>query len=665
MATFVVNGEDAPLKATLAGKKAETIDQVTFTIYRRDSGGETVIDTIPAIPVKKLVAAKDWTSKGLGDDEMQCTAYLRATAGTVKASGTDPIIIYRDSLTIVAKDESGKPAKNALCQASIEVDPLFFESQSGTLTSRVGRTDESGTVVFSGLPPGEVTLTWRTPWAFKEWVKGKDKGASREVTLKRVIRARVLSHPSGKSPYRQYVNQAADPLHPELGRVVKVKVGIDPVSGPAQSGDKVFMKVSFWAQNSDLNDPLPKFEGTSGGKGKMLAAVSKDLELDGTAVFELDLGVPGGDHATVSVGGTNDCGDDNVTFENWRRIPTKLYYPPQFPLTGGRLPAGIEDQVKSSLAAVFIELDYIGATPAGIDCTLVAQDIALKMGLTDAFCFYKLGASPEKGLVGKFNTPETQLNILVGQFCFGWDTTPVTVELKSARSEKLSAPSGFLMPWCPDDTPFIGRVSEGFPARGKDRGLPVVEAKWEWDGGAEGGPIDPTWFKLDGGRDYHIELPRAQRTDPGSLASKKKPVKLRFGLKVFNSIGGSSTGNWFLTTWKTPQSVEDATHTLLHELGHSLGQAASSNADTPGLPASHPNHYTGHGHQGDHCAFGLPARYVNEEDYAKLIFKKPPVHGNCIMWGGVGKGFRYAEASTFCADCTAYLRARKIEKVGP
>jgi hypothetical protein len=650
--TFVVLGEAAPLKATLGGSQASTIDQVTFTIYRRGLSAEKVLDTIASVPVKKKVAEKDWTSKGLDDDEMQCTAYLRASAGKLNVSGADPIVIYRDTLTVVAKDDNGAPVKNALCQLTVNVDPAFTTTGSGGMTSRVARTDDTGTVEFANLAPGDIVLKWKTPWQFKSWTPGKDKGPNREVTLQRLVKAKILSHPSAQSPYKQYVNQPADPTHPELGQVVKVKVGVDPVSGPAQAGDKIYMQVGFWADNSARNDPLPKFEGTAGGKGKTLPAVAKTVGDDGTVEFTLDLGVPGGDHATVSVGGTVDCTDDVVVFENWRRIPTRLYYPAEFPLVGGKLPAGIESQVVASLGAAFIELAFLGATQTDkVSCEQASATAATKMGLPAAFVYYKLGGSPEKWLHNQIKTPESQFNILVGQYAIGWSTKPFKVEMTSWKSAKLSAPSGFLMPWCPDDTSPIDKYNE------------YRKASWSWNNGAEKGDVDPSWIKFDGGRDFHIELPRGQGL-PGTLASKKNPVEVLVGIKVFNSIGGSSTGNWILTTWKDPSEVASATYTILHELGHSLGQAATSNADTPGLPATHPNQYDGHGHQGSHCSFGLPSGKKDTEDYGTLLLKDPPIHGKCIMWGGTAKGFRFDEANTFCADCTAYLLAHKIEKVG-
>jgi hypothetical protein len=74
--------------------------------------------------------------------------------------------------------------------------------------------------------------------------------------------------------------------------------------------------------------------------------------------------------------------------------------------------------------------------------------------------------------------------------------------------------------------------------------------------------------------------------------------------------------------------------TVKHELGHALGLVAKGQ----------PDRYTGHGHQGPHCAKGLSAQDKQGASYEN---KK----GTCTMYGE-GTPTR----TDYCADCKASLR---------
>jgi len=116
---------------------------------------------------------------------------------------------------------------------------------------------------------------------------------------------------------------------------------------------------------------------------------------------------------------------------------------------------------------------------------------------------------------------------------------------------------------------------------------------------------------------------------------------------------------------------------LLHELGHSMGLAATGeNKPAPGMPdckktdkpediddykfnGTKGHVYEGHGHVGQHCAYGM-----SDEDKGKNPYwiNSPKIHSNgtCIMFGeGKRKGASLA-TSGFCPQCRDHAKARDL-----
>lgn len=200
---------------------------------------------------------------------------------------------------------------------------------------------------------------------------------------------------------KQWVNLAtADDGRDGNGDAVKFKVGIkddatrDPAEKVGKAGVFLFIQVEFGAdgtlQKSDRNSPKPTLKQTGDVSGWTEVTVGvkykAKVELkgpNGTGEFEVVVGRAGGDTCTVKVGGTDACGDAEVTFTNWRKIYYELMMPDfladteDSPLDGGGgtakgiLAAG-RTNMKTSGDKTYIEYGHVrthrfseGEAPAG------------------------------------------------------------------------------------------------------------------------------------------------------------------------------------------------------------------------------------------------------------------------------------------------------------
>lgn len=91
----------------------------------------------------------------------------------------------------------------------------------------------------------------------------------------------------------------------------------------------------------------------------------------------------------------------------------------------------------------------------------------------------------------------------------------------------------------------------------------------------------------------------------------------------------------------TQLTDDDQNKIIVHEVGHQLKMVPVGGGKLPDTP---PNHYTLHGHNGNHCHIGLPLRHFVAGDESSA---------GCVMFGAVSSHI------DFCVDCA--LAVKKLD----
>jgi len=174
-----------------------------------------------------------------------------------------------------------------------------------------------------------------------------------------------------------------------------------------------------------------------------------------------------------------------------------------------------------------------------------------------------------------------------------------------------------------------------------------------------------------------VNLPAADAGDPGSFvgpldATAHCPVSVTFTFEPQHSgLGmagqGAQKGELLLLLdTRAPLSVSDI---ALHELGHqynlsNVAHGLPGIANAKGITENEPearyrdvgtkgNFYTGMGHSGGHCAFGL-----TDADKTRANFHG--LRGKCIMYGASSMNDGTRTATGFCPQCADHARARDL-----
>jgi len=701
MIVFVPVGRDVTLSATLSGDGVDAITTAQFQVYRITSTGEQVLDNVQGA-VNARRATCTWTARGPSPTETTCSVFYRVTAGDLRAVGVDEIVVFRNQLQVTAfKDLQRTPQPGALCALRVTVDPEYTPPQGAPefRNGRVQRTNAQGVTVFDNLPPGQWEASFRSPYFLTNWtVPG---GVAREAIVQRLVRARFVSpNPAtlNNGVHKQWVNLTTDPTavvvgHADHGPVLKVRAEVVPDGGPGRTGDRIFLKATFGRDNSLRNDPAPSFEGTPGGKGVAVPAVSKALTADGGEVeFTVHLGMAGGDAVTLALGGTPDCQDASMVVVNWRKVFIHPVRPRDYVLPNDQLSDAVKAVMTEHLAKGFVEAVYEDATVLADNSggMVVGADITRHYAkLPQGQDLIFLNSGPEKphydSSLPKF---PPRLHLLLGHVIATKHVESQVFPVTSRRSDwRTVADSNPIYKVPFDGTPLLGETRAAAPERPKMRKVIVrytTPAKgpgkpiWGEEETGEMLPaidavpshvdIDGTTYPLtDDCVEIHEDTLRFRivlPTDAARLVSKSRPGTVSLKISSYSFQGGSSTGNWVSAVWAGAAHDLKGAITILHELGHSIGLAPVDVADYPGLPASHAHTYgpggtdnDQRGHQGPHCAMGLTTAEKRTPDYSTLIAKGR--HGSCIMFGGMGPKTKY-NTLKFCTECLPYLRAVRI-----
>lgn len=632
--------------------------EVTFR--RRDTRQQ--LGPTRAVEIQDGRGELAWIADGLEDDELACIVdFLVFIADEPVCQGA--FRVFRRELTVVAKDGEGSPIEGARCRmvltphgdAALQYDmpdPRTLEIESNA----------DGEVVFP-LVPGEIALEWLSPYEEVQWPV--DRGPEREVVLRRVEFVARFSGPM-EGEHVAWVNEVPDPEDPLLGPVLRLEIsGVEPDDdGVAKgAGADVYVRVKRDAGSERLDAEGPRV-GTRPLTAGAHALSRVRLDDHSRAEFELHLGHGGGDTFTISIGSTPQCQDAEMNVTTWRRLYVTLYF--AYEPDGAEVDA-MQQHVVEAFEPSNIEVCFEDHVVDALDDTVVvvSRDHLTRMGLStgplENFSVYMKDydeQAPNKRVDKlELELPEpvqdgrARINVVVVNGNLLRHNRKVELKWRGRSSGWRPFPvakhEGFWVPFFFDDDPDAPASTSLAPAA-RDHGR--MEAYIS-------GFYEPQRLTAE---DVEIDTAKKKFRITCALDRVETRTRVEATLHFYwlDPLGGSSTGSRIALTWGSTATPASVGHALVHEIGHSLHQAAVGLRNFPGVVTAHPNTYKGKQHRGPHCSTGLSAKDKASDDYQKLTMKGR--HAACVMWGGVSPRFDYDKAKHFCPHCTRFLEAAKV-----
>lgn len=598
----------------------------------------------------------------------------------------------------------------------------FQVKQAGAPAVENGKgpqTGEDGTLRVDLKVTGALTVEAVSPYLIEKWTAGKDKGRNLEATVSRKPYVGAIYFPSDKE-VKQYVNLDAREGANE-GHRVKVTVGPkedkgkDVTERAGVEGDVLYVQVVFSDKNSKRNDPKPAVfvDGSEADFEADKRTVKTKVKLGpggNPAVFEVELGVAGGDVCEIKTGVTEACADDKIKITNWRKLAMEIIQPKADELSSytvfkGDKSEGLADDQVQAIAKtlgkdkVFVELevskasayasgDLAGRAPYVVfDGAYFQRDAGKKMIALAPQHYADLQAA-------KGSNPQDKRSLVTvwADYYQSEDAIEIAEKLESASLEKnIPSPSGVFKfdPQKADGTLGITQFYWQAVEYRKDDGSWAAVTHAEDPGGAK---MDPQVIPLDWNELQHylefvhyrkikIKLPKRpgkEATDPGFFLNVNgKQVKIGVYLMLSGAKFQVNAAGWHGFIWMSTFGGRFKTGglvtTLLHELGHNLGQAYADKSvdatfgrsaanEIPGLPfppgVPEGVVYGGHNHLGTHCATG-----VSRSNREKDSFQDPAVssQATCIMFGATDMS--EANGKEYCEQCRTFIRATESDNI--
>ncbi|MGL1902117.1 MAG: hypothetical protein OCC49_08280 [Fibrobacterales bacterium] len=320
------------------------------------------------------------------------TYYVEVDASGTRVDNDDEIYIWPKAAKVKVVHEGGDEAYSEfpikLMQGGEQQGASIKTAKEGEVGVAEIPLTKKLPFTLKGKHPYEITNTEEVGEALRDLkLSGKLNFEAQFVTPK------SLNTNGGKVP-KQWVNQETDSNGQDFkGNTITIQVGVKgdrsedgvTIAEPiGKEGITVFVKTKFLGNDGTVAKKsartLPKtailagksVDGDPTEVTERLEYTAKvDLKLDGgVGEFDVCLGNAGGDQCEISIGSTDACSDDKVTFTNWRKLYYELTYPDFMAadLYDGQNKAGeaakdVHDDIKSKakirLAATFVEFDLL------------------------------------------------------------------------------------------------------------------------------------------------------------------------------------------------------------------------------------------------------------------------------------------------------------------
>ncbi len=674
----VVAAKDAQLELRIKGSHPDGT-ACQFQVYKAKD--QSLLETIDG-QVKKGKATTTWAAVGPDEAgaERSHRVYYVVTVNSTEKTTSPELEVYHDWVEVTSKGED---------DAALADMRFVLTVKSGGFGKAIkGSTGSTGTFKVDNLPPGEVTVDWQSPARLVEWTE--ETATKRAAKLKKAFRAALVWPKAGA--HVQWVNHKAKPGQPDWGSKLKVRVGVHTDDGPSKKGDEVYIKLEYPPEGELSKRQEPK-RGAKGAAAtawsKPMLGLTKKVAADGGEVeVEVELGLAGGDKVKIHVGGTEACDDEVVEVTNWRRIYYQLTRPDSMTVHDM---ARTDERMKQCFVVYerFKELTFTrDEAPAEVKGSwLLGSDLGLTDDRKDKLLLIA-GDHNATWFRKKFDTSKGKLGI---------DLTLCDLQFDAGETKKTRVTSKIVPVMTAAEQDVMledGKVA--FPVSLTDGGHPFISGTWEALNPPKGkklkGKLTKDALQVDKTtRTVKVVLPKASKDDPGNLVGDGTggTYKVRCTIKLqaaFGPFNGWSDGAHLMVVLGTDAQVFN--DVVMHEVGHSMKQAASGDNKPPkGLTlADHAYIYEEHGHSGDHCNYGLDdagATHVmrfkpdgavefvdlvgaaSEQPHYGRVKKKVgteyrSVFGTCVMYGGSGAGWA---PTGYCEHCLPFVKAQSLEDV--
>jgi hypothetical protein len=656
-------------RAELKGDKYKDTKKVEFVFTE---GGNELGRIEAALDKKSGIATGKWEkAKGPNSPEaVRTLAYHLEIDGKKLANFPDEIQVWAKELTIVAQKPDGSALSDAVCHIRQHAPKPPVPGRPGDQDVE-RKTGPDGKVVWRLVHPASVSVEWSPPYFLldKKWIK--DKGIAWEAKVEKIVPVKLASprppDKEGKLPCKQFVNLPADAKDERLGPKVKVKV-VPAGADKLDKGRKIFLKAEYDGGNSDRKNSAGE---VTKGKAK---TDSKGADDKGGAEFEVEVGHAGGDKIIVSVGSTDECKDDKVVIETWRKLQYELIAPEcmkarmserevagtkgwDFPDKAylwftDRLGKGfVEFERKASqifgddkVTNFLVDGSYIGK--AGADAAAKFYVLGWPIGFDTAKDPVAFGAADSRTLLVRL----CDVSVLSDRSKPSLDFT-VRV---TAKVTKAAGPRLFAIDPGVGDNPILGGAT--WTAEPDATAFPHHPGIGK-HGTLSAGALKPT--KLG---ELTVDLTGVADAETLAGPPDATHCKIKVDLEYYDLawINGAAGGGRQMINLNRP--LKAAACTICHELGHNMGltvfATGTYKCEPPyGITTPDPvpagDMYDAHKHIGTHCAYQVADK--TGDDFRGR-------NGKCIMFGEGGDDEEPTRAN-FCPTCTTMIRGRNLTDV--
>lgn len=689
--------------------------KVTWTF--KETGGQSKIgiNTVDIDAGNKSASAKVTFPK-VKDTEDSYEVSYTTKANKETSHGKDTFVVWPKTIQIKAfhkVDGAEQPCKDFLFKVRVDGDVAEADAEL--------HTDDQGVHEYACRKADKHEFLAVSPWVIDKWKTAK--GRKREVLVSRKPYKAELVWPAKGGPHKQYVNLPVNAWSPWDGHRLQLRVGAQGdqnrqfVDRLGLKDDEIFLEVEFGEKNSDRDDPKPRLivggaDVAAEADGRTFKATLKLKDNGDPAEAEIELGYAGGDECEIRVGVTKDASDAKAKIVNWRKVAIDMVQPlpdvvSSYTVLRSDKQPGMGkaemDAFTKALKPVFI--DFVQGAAITFDAADIGPSAAWR--IHDASYFKKLMAGGKKVFTGTFDlagalraakgpaAPASNSFITSwADFLFDPTVQAVTFSMES-KKKKYSVPNGQVYGFYKYDptedaqtlgiTRFAWRASHW---KGKGIGRGILGTWHEITDAADPGAAVYDWRDVPLDWDAHLQhfvkfvdyqtleisLPAraGEAGDPGHfLKVDGHDVRIEVYIALRAAYAGANAGGWHgfidMSTMAGKYATGGLVSTLLHELGHNMGQGYAdktvdlvygnaAGSEIPGVPfaAGVPGGYLygDHGHTGVHCAFGVSDGDRGDDPYGAKQMKQ----AKCVMFGA--GDMNSSKLLTFCEKCEPYVKAQ-------
>ncbi|MCC7536348.1 MAG: hypothetical protein IT379_09050 [Deltaproteobacteria bacterium] len=625
---------------------------------------------------RKTATAKYAVRKCKDDEATYTLGYKLEVDGKEKSGFVQQVVVWARTVFVEAKDKSN--AAVADCPFSVRQRNPRPKGEERLESLIELKTDDQGKI--------EHRLAFAAPFYPKVLspyylVDGKVviEPRKKTYTVAKGFKATLLFPVEGDE-HIQWVNLPKDPAHPSHGHKIKVVAAAEDPTQAAED-DTVFWKVTFTPIGCGREAPALRGVWLHGSGNSYTGKTTLDGSKQST--LEIDLDHAGGDKCVVSVGGTPEANDAEVTIVNWRKLFYEMATIPDMQLEDVTLddgtaskgfPATLTDWFTERLDKAFVKFVQVGLVrfdesngtmapaiypseyvdrPAGKKALILADwgpDFSgfatndkrtVKMSVCD-YVMMKAGTyrmKPELDAATLEYDVFAELGERTFEKSMDYASDGGGVRCSISNAAWVALPDAKAHPNHP--------ALKGTPKVAKKGTITVSAATFEW----------LSWGKIK------IKLPPAAQALVGPSSATKCPIRVSFEIETARGFNGSAGGGEQTLVFSRPPEAVAAT--TCHELGHSMGQTvypSGGRKQKPPKGMAYPKtipkgdkYDDSWGHTGSHCAHGLSTK--DKKKSSPSAFQ-----GSCLMFGAGGNEVPPAR-DAFCPECLKYVQGRRLDDV--